>query len=63
MLLLMDELEETYVEHEPPQIDFEIKEVEENTSSCLENSTPTFDEPDVPRQLGRARQDNVQKDC
>lgn len=64
MLSLMDELEETYVE-EAPHIDFEIKEVDETTSSCLDNCTPTFDEPDVPKlKMGsKARQESMINEC
>jgi len=64
MLSLMDELEETHVE-EAPRIDFEIKEVDETTSSCLDNCTPTFDEPDVPKlMMGiKARQESKNFEC
>jgi hypothetical protein len=60
----MDELEETHVE-EAPRIDFEIKEVDETTSSCLDNCTPTFDEPDVPKlMMGiKARQESKNFEC
>ena len=53
ILSLMDELEETCVV-EAPQIDFKIQEVDETTSSCLDNCTPTFDEMGI-----KARQETI----